>query len=256
MGIEVSGAKVYYSCEAGHKLKYDDSNTGYNAGQYTCSICKQCFSCQQKRYNCFMCKWDICMNCAEQYRPKAVQMMKCTAGHKLEYKENKYPMGYFTCAQCNRNYQCHIKRWNCKQCNFDICFFCRPPGILNESLPLPTKVTPIVFLISRTYTNRLVLILHKYINSHLQCHILLPVNQDQYLIILDHLLINQLFKEDILIQVCFLVLFLCQCLAIFLLILTQQLQLVLILWLGLILDQHLTINLFQHQSFQGINNHR
>jgi hypothetical protein len=137
MGVEVSLGKSYYKCPKDHRLEFSDTDFTYDSKTYKCVNCQVTKSCKESRYNCFMCKWNLCLSCAEVYRPKQVPMMKCMAGHDLIYKENKYPAGFFSCAQCNRQYPSNQKRWNCSMCNFDVCYFCRLPGPPGEPLPLP-----------------------------------------------------------------------------------------------------------------------
>lgn len=142
MGVEYSGGAVNYRCRSGHNLNYSYDTFGYESGYYYCDNCKTSNHCGSGRYNCSYCKWDICNNCANYYKPKSNPVSHCRSGHQLTYTTLCYPgafgPGDYACDLCKRKYPSTQQRWCCTLCSYDICGFCRlPPGAMPGPMPGP-----------------------------------------------------------------------------------------------------------------------
>ncbi len=143
MGVEYSVelGKHVHKCRMGHHLNYNTSSDGYMGGMFNCDLCKCTHSCGEGRWNCQWCKWDVCNNCASQYKPKPNPISTCSAGHMLNFTNQSfgYPSGSYACDMCHRTFPCSCGRWNCSSCQYDICSFCRPPtpGPMPGPMPAP-----------------------------------------------------------------------------------------------------------------------
>lgn len=140
MGIDQSTGK--YRCRSGHNLEYDYSSDGYPCSCFSCDSCHQSYNCSEGRYNCRYCKWDICNNCSNQYKPKPNPVSFCKLGHPLTYNSIYYPGGSYACDMCHRSFPSHGERWCCTSCQYDICPFCRPPCPIPGPFPRPPVPGP------------------------------------------------------------------------------------------------------------------
>ena len=52
-------------CPKGHQLEWSDYAAGkYVNGSYKCNVCSREFRCEQKRWLCNQCLYDVCKYCA------------------------------------------------------------------------------------------------------------------------------------------------------------------------------------------------
>ena len=150
MGIKTSSSgKPVHLCKNGHELAYTNTCSGYYAGTFTCDYCHTARSCIEGRYNCASCKFDVCNNCATNFKPVAQHINHCKSGHPLVFTNNQsgYSMGTYTCDSCHKIGNCSLGRWNCGSCKYDICSFCRPPPMQGpapnpDSYPVGSPIVP------------------------------------------------------------------------------------------------------------------
>jgi len=117
-----------HACKKNHGLNF--SSMVYEGGKYGCDICKAEGECIKGRWNCAICKYDICNKCREpptrEDMPTSIMTPYCYAGHQARYIFDEYPTGKYQCNLCNEVGECSKGRWNCPSCYFDICSLCCP----------------------------------------------------------------------------------------------------------------------------------
>lgn len=116
----------YPACGKSHPLAWSTSTDGYMAGKFSCDGCKQSNSCEEGRWSCKECSYDICTKCRKP------QYLVCKNNHGLAWSTNAdgYMAGKFSCDICHKPSQCETGRWSCKPCGFDICVDCRSAPFL------------------------------------------------------------------------------------------------------------------------------
>lgn len=137
MGVDFVDGNLRHLCNYGHHLKYTTSSLGYYSGSFRCDICGANQYCSSGRYNCGICKWDVCKFCSNKYKPHSKPILTCRSGHSLLYSRNwiGYTTSKYRCDICSRTYSTISGRWNCNYCKYDVCSFCRPPSATSYSVP-------------------------------------------------------------------------------------------------------------------------
>eukprot|EP01022_Parablepharisma_sp_SALTPOND_P024933 TRINITY_DN5629_c0_g1_i2.p1 TRINITY_DN5629_c0_g1~~TRINITY_DN5629_c0_g1_i2.p1 ORF type:complete len:1130 (+),score=51.26 TRINITY_DN5629_c0_g1_i2:173-3562(+) len=116
------------NCSKGHSLIF--STDSYKCGKYRCDKCRTNGNCEDGRWFCKDCQYDICQNCRP--RPAAATtgkspIMRCIKGHTLNFSTHAYRGGKYICNRCRTKESCEDGRWFCKDCEYDICQHCRAP---------------------------------------------------------------------------------------------------------------------------------
>ena len=118
------GHSVTTMCNNGHMLWF--STFSYLSGIYECNKCLSHKNCEDGRWFCVKCEYDICPDC----RPRPVDIEKytktCFNGHCLiQLAQNLNDQnGFYRCSFCRKAKDANENRWWCPICNYDICTTC------------------------------------------------------------------------------------------------------------------------------------
>eukprot|EP00826_Nyctotherus_ovalis_P039385 TRINITY_DN3787_c0_g1_i6.p1 TRINITY_DN3787_c0_g1~~TRINITY_DN3787_c0_g1_i6.p1 ORF type:complete len:929 (+),score=272.17 TRINITY_DN3787_c0_g1_i6:165-2951(+) len=125
-------------CEKKHLLWY--SKFLYLSGEFDCNKCTSRRRCEDGRWLCDLCEYDICLEC----RPPPPDVEKyeksCCNGHLMTRSQNKYnsQSDFYRCAFCDKAKRMEEKaRWWCPICGYDICEDCADLDIENMEFPEP-----------------------------------------------------------------------------------------------------------------------
>lgn len=136
------GPMQFMSCKMGHQLTWNNSNAGYMGFNFSCDNCRTNHNCAEGRWNCMSCKYDICSRCRPPmpapFVPTQPSTTNCSKNHPLQWSTESYSMGMYSCNLCKRSNQCHLGRWFCKACQYDICPQCRPQPPMPAPMPGPS----------------------------------------------------------------------------------------------------------------------
>ena len=122
------GKALFISCKNNHKLTWSNSDKGYTDKNYNCSICDQVKVCENGRWNCAQCKYEICSECRPLISPEAIRIYtECNKGHMLEWSRNfeGYQDKSSICATCGIKQACPQGRWCCLEDKYNVCPACR-----------------------------------------------------------------------------------------------------------------------------------
>ncbi len=120
-----------FKCSHGHLLEWSESSSGYMSSSFSCDCCKSSHHCNQGRWNCRSCKYDVCMNCRAAPESAKGSKFSCRKGHQLVWSCSRdgYGGSNFVCDNCKTSQSLCGGRWNCLSCKYDICSACRSgPG--------------------------------------------------------------------------------------------------------------------------------
>ena len=128
-----SSKKRRYVCPRKHPLNFGSVMAGYPTGLYECGLCHTSYACNTGRYLCATCHFDICNPCVSRLQSLDPRMY-CMYGHQLACSTNQigYSQGMFHCSLCGRSGPCSNGRWHCESCSYDVCGYCRRPGIVGQ----------------------------------------------------------------------------------------------------------------------------
>ncbi len=112
------------TCAKGHQLFFSRNTTGYES--YDCVRCLKGGKCQDGRWNCMFCKYNLCPMCRPPPKGDAAKRL-CISGHRLNEEDvGEDEAGDFNCAKCGK--KCHTKpggrKASCVCCSYDVCDNC------------------------------------------------------------------------------------------------------------------------------------
>ncbi len=127
----------YCECPAGHGLAWSMARQGYKDGKYMCKICGAGRICQEGRWSCGLCGYDVCVQCRPPVVPAETMKMytECEKAHALAWMEEG---GKFDCSICKTTGLDPAEgRWTCEECKgeYSVCPVCRPT-LLNNPVKL------------------------------------------------------------------------------------------------------------------------
>jgi len=141
-GLEPSNpvaSSVTTVCGKGHMLWY--STYRYLSNLYECNKCFARKQCNDGRWFCLQCEYDICGTCREP--PKDIEKYEknCSNGHIMIESSNRYAEEgeYYRCSFCRKLKLVANNRWWCPICNYDICLECGELDIENIEWPEPVE---------------------------------------------------------------------------------------------------------------------
>eukprot|EP00826_Nyctotherus_ovalis_P014121 TRINITY_DN138_c0_g3_i1.p1 TRINITY_DN138_c0_g3~~TRINITY_DN138_c0_g3_i1.p1 ORF type:complete len:879 (+),score=259.64 TRINITY_DN138_c0_g3_i1:50-2638(+) len=130
-------SRVISTCLLNHMLWF--SKYKYLSNAYQCNKCFNEFPCDEGRWFCVECEYDICPTC----RPPPADVEKhektCFNGHSMIVSKNRYTSDetVYRCRFCGKAKSVDNTRWWCPICGFDLCTECADLDIENEDWPDP-----------------------------------------------------------------------------------------------------------------------
>jgi hypothetical protein len=101
-------------------------------GLYNCCFCGKIGDPMMGRWYCEDCNLNMCGMCIPSAAQADVNMTargettNCNKGHTLTYtSECSFDIKEITCSKCKAPITIGSFRWNCHDCNYDICKTCR-----------------------------------------------------------------------------------------------------------------------------------
>lgn len=132
-----------HNCRKGHSLTFTKDQTDYPDNTFVCDSCHRGGACSLGRWNCALCKYDICSLCrlppmpahhlpvtvpSSCQNPSVHVRIHCPKGHFLYESTHSagYICGKFSCDQCHEGGYCSAGRFCCQACKYDLCKACKP----------------------------------------------------------------------------------------------------------------------------------
>jgi len=133
-------------CKNGHELIWTEKKTQEDLTKknFTCDICLNEKPIDTGSWNCPPDHYDVCLTC----KKKTESVIKtCTKGHELIWNVNKgnYTSEFYKCDVCQkRQLLISVGRWNCPNCQYDLCHGCRKPtdNVRNKNPEAVSQTSP------------------------------------------------------------------------------------------------------------------
>lgn len=112
-------AKANLKCKENGLLVWSTDASKYPGGSFSCDKCKSSAECENGRWNCNECGYDLCSKCRA---PDT-----CYNQHALTWvtDSENYSDGMYECNLCKKKAKCADGRWACKDCGYNICPKCK-----------------------------------------------------------------------------------------------------------------------------------
>eukprot|EP00826_Nyctotherus_ovalis_P004517 TRINITY_DN10989_c0_g1_i10.p1 TRINITY_DN10989_c0_g1~~TRINITY_DN10989_c0_g1_i10.p1 ORF type:complete len:389 (+),score=62.25 TRINITY_DN10989_c0_g1_i10:132-1169(+) len=115
--------KTHGGCNSNHLLEWaTDGEEEYPDGIYSCDSCHGQRKCNDGRWSCNVCGYDICTTC-RPCEPYPV----CNKGHALKWtcETGECLDEDYRCEGCKNSGKYKDGRWACIECGYNVCSNCR-----------------------------------------------------------------------------------------------------------------------------------
>ena len=107
------------TCDNGHELAWRTEDYDLSPG-YICNGCTARLPCRSGRWQCPLCKYDLCPYCSTN--------LVCKNNHTLIwYSKEREDYDYapeYECNGCNSINESKLGRWHCSDCFYNLCVNC------------------------------------------------------------------------------------------------------------------------------------
>lgn len=132
-------SSVTTACNKDHILWF--SMYKYLSGIYECNKCFSKMQCDEGRWFCIQCEYDICPNCRAPPADVDKYIKFCNNGHAMTQSTGSHGQGdsYYRCSFCRKPKFIGDNRWWCPICNYNVCPECAELDIENLDWPEPVE---------------------------------------------------------------------------------------------------------------------